>query len=30
MFSTIALISIGGASFALRRISSVEPAAVFR
>ncbi len=30
MFSTIALISVGGASFALRRISSVEPAAVFR
>lgn len=30
MFSTIALISLGGASFALRRISSVEPAAVFR
>jgi putative ABC transport system permease protein len=27
---TIVLISIGGASFALRRISSVEPAAVFR
>jgi len=30
MFSTIALISLGGASFALGRISSVEPAAVFR
>jgi putative ABC transport system permease protein len=30
MFLTIALISLGGASFALRRISSVEPAAVFR
>ncbi|WP_295676255.1 ABC transporter permease [uncultured Mucilaginibacter sp.] len=29
MFLTIALISLGGASFALRRISSVEPAAVF-
>ena len=30
MFLTIALISIGGASFALGRIRSVEPAAVFR
>ena len=30
MFSTIALISLGGASFALRRISSIEPASVFR
>jgi len=30
MFATILLISLGGASFALRRISSVEPAAVFR
>jgi putative ABC transport system permease protein len=30
MFSTIALISLGGASFALSRIRSVEPAAVFR
>jgi putative ABC transport system permease protein len=30
MFSTIGLISLGGASFALRRIKSVEPAAVFR
>lgn len=30
MFSTIALISVGGASFALSRIRSVEPAAVFR
>ena len=30
MFLTIALISIGGASFALSRIRSVEPAAVFR
>jgi putative ABC transport system permease protein len=30
MFSTICLISIGGASFALGRIRSVEPAAVFR
>jgi putative ABC transport system permease protein len=29
MFLTIALIAVGGASFALRRISSVEPAAVF-
>jgi putative ABC transport system permease protein len=30
MFGTIALISLGGASFALSRIRSVEPAAVFR
>src|SRR5690606_25719280 len=30
MFITIALISLGGASFALARIRSVEPAAVFR
>lgn len=30
MFSTIGLISLGGASFALIRIRSVEPAAVFR
>ncbi len=30
MFATIALISLGGASFALSRIRSVEPAAVFR
>ena len=30
MFVTIALISLGGASFALSRIRSVEPAAVFR
>ena len=30
MFVTIALISLGGASFALGRIRSVEPAAVFR
>jgi len=30
MFSTIGLISISGASFALSRIKSVEPAAVFR
>ena len=30
MFSTIGLISLGGASFALSRIRSVEPAAVFR
>ena len=30
MFSTISLISLGGASFALSRIRSVEPAAVFR
>lgn len=30
MFSTIGLISVGGASFALSRIRSVEPAAVFR
>jgi len=30
MFSTIGLISLGGASFALTRIRSVEPAAVFR
>lgn len=30
MFSTIALISLSGASFALSRIRSVEPAAVFR
>ncbi len=30
MFLTIALISIGGASFALGRIKNVEPAAVFR
>jgi len=30
IFATILLISLGGASFALRRISSVEPAAVFR
>lgn len=30
MFATIALISVGGASFALSRIRSVEPAAVFR
>jgi len=30
MFLTIAFISLGGASFALRRIRSVEPAAVFR
>ncbi len=30
MFFTIAVISLGGASFALRRIRSVEPAAVFR
>jgi putative ABC transport system permease protein len=30
MFATISLISLGGASFALRRIKSVEPAAVFR
>ena len=30
MFLTIALISVGGASFALGRIRSVEPAAVFR
>ncbi|WP_298145977.1 ABC transporter permease [Flavobacterium sp.] len=29
MFSTISLISLGGASFALSRIRSVEPAAVF-
>ncbi|WP_295664321.1 ABC transporter permease [uncultured Mucilaginibacter sp.] len=29
MFLTIALIALGGASFALRRISSVEPASVF-
>jgi putative ABC transport system permease protein len=30
MFATIGLISLGGASFALSRIRSVEPAAVFR
>ena len=30
IFSVITLISLGGASFALRRISGVEPAAVFR
>lgn len=30
MFTTIGLISLGGASFALSRIRSVEPAAVFR
>jgi putative ABC transport system permease protein len=30
MFGTIALISLSGASFALSRIRSVEPAAVFR
>ena len=30
MFSTIGLISLSGASFALSRIRSVEPAAVFR
>jgi putative ABC transport system permease protein len=30
MFSTIGLISLSGASFALSRIKSVEPAAVFR
>lgn len=30
MFATIGLISLGGASFALSRIKSVEPAAVFR
>jgi putative ABC transport system permease protein len=30
MLTTIGLISLGGASFALRRIRSVEPAAVFR
>ncbi len=30
MFGTIALISVSGASFALSRIRSVEPAAVFR
>lgn len=30
MFATIALISLSGASFALSRIKSVEPAAVFR
>lgn len=30
MFTTIALISLSGASFALSRIRSVEPAAVFR
>ena len=30
MFATICLISLGGASFALSRIRSVEPAAVFR
>ena len=30
MFATIGLISVGGASFALSRIRSVEPAAVFR
>lgn len=30
MFATIALISVSGASFALSRIKSVEPAAVFR
>lgn len=30
MFSTIGLISLSGASFALNRIRSVEPAAVFR
>lgn len=30
MFATIALISLSGASFALSRIRSVEPAAVFR
>jgi putative ABC transport system permease protein len=30
MFSTISIISLSGASFALRRIRSVEPAAVFR
>ncbi len=30
IFITIVLISLGGASFALKRISSVEPAAVFR
>jgi putative ABC transport system permease protein len=30
MFSTIALISLSGASFALSRIRSVEPATVFR
>lgn len=29
MFGTISLISLGGASFALKRIRSVEPAAVF-
>ncbi len=30
MFFTISIISISGASFALRRIKSIEPAAVFR
>lgn len=30
MFATIAMISLGGASFALARIRSVEPGAVFR
>lgn len=30
MFTTIGLISLSGASFALNRIRSVEPAAVFR
>ncbi len=30
MFVTIGLISVSGASFALSRIRSVEPAAVFR
>jgi putative ABC transport system permease protein len=30
MFTTIAIISVSGASFALSRIRSVEPAAVFR
>jgi hypothetical protein len=30
MFATIGLISLSGASFALSRIRSVEPATVFR